>query len=99
MLQPVLLDLVSDVSKTSHDEINKYLRTVIIAPLKTSSKNYPTGVEVIYDPENLINEFIFQIFNLRIKIAELKSEGNSLRQRECFTVVDSIGLPSHINFP
>jgi mRNA interferase MazF len=33
----------------SPDEMNKYLRTVVIAPMTTSSKNYPTRVEVKHD--------------------------------------------------
>jgi mRNA interferase MazF len=33
----------------SPDEMNKYLRTVIIAPVTTSSKIYPTRVEVKHD--------------------------------------------------
>jgi mRNA interferase MazF len=45
----------SEIKKTrpcvviSPDEINKYLRTVIIAPMTTSSKKYPTRVEVKRD--------------------------------------------------
>jgi mRNA interferase MazF len=47
--------LGSEIKKTrpcvviSPDEMNKYLRTVIIAPMTTSSKNYPTRVEVKHD--------------------------------------------------
>jgi mRNA interferase MazF len=33
----------------SPDEMNKYLRTVVIAPMTTSSKNYPTRIEVKHD--------------------------------------------------
>ena len=29
--------------------MNKHLRTVVIAPLTTSSKNYPTRIEVKHD--------------------------------------------------
>jgi mRNA interferase MazF len=45
----------SEIKKTrpcvviSPDEMNKYLRTVIIAPMTTSYKNYPTRVEVKHD--------------------------------------------------
>ncbi len=45
----------SEIKKTrpcvviSPDEMNKYLRTVIIVPMTTSSKNYPTRVEVKHD--------------------------------------------------
>lgn len=33
----------------SPDEMNKYLRTIVIAPMTTSSKNYPTRVEIKHD--------------------------------------------------
>lgn len=33
----------------SPDEMNKYLRTVVIAPMTTSSKDYPTRVEIKHD--------------------------------------------------
>jgi len=42
----------SEIKKTrpciiiSPNEMNKYLRTIIIAPLTTSSKNYPTRIEI-----------------------------------------------------
>ena len=42
----------SEIKKTrpciiiSPNEMNKYLRTVVIAPMTTSSKNYPTRVEM-----------------------------------------------------
>jgi len=42
----------SEIKKTkpcvviSPNEMNKYLRTVVIAPLTTSSKNYPTRVKI-----------------------------------------------------
>jgi mRNA interferase MazF len=45
----------SEIKKTrpcvvvSPDEMNKYLRTVVITPMTTSSKNYPTRIEVKYD--------------------------------------------------
>ena len=45
----------SEIKKTrpcvviSPDEMNKYLRTVVIAPMTTSSRNYPTRVEVKHD--------------------------------------------------
>jgi mRNA interferase MazF len=45
----------SDIKKTrpcvviSPDEMNKYLRTVVIAPMKTGSKNYPTRVEIKHE--------------------------------------------------
>ncbi len=42
----------SEIKKTrpcvviSPDEMNKYLRTVVIAPMTTSSKKYPTRVKI-----------------------------------------------------
>ena len=33
----------------SPDEMNKFLNTVVIAPMTTSSKNYPTRIEVRHD--------------------------------------------------
>lgn len=48
----------SEIKKTrpcviiSPDEMNKYLRTVVIAPMTTSSKEYPTRVKVKHDNKN-----------------------------------------------
>lgn len=45
----------SEIKKTrpcaviSPNEMNKYLRTVVIAPMTTSSKKYPTRVKVEHD--------------------------------------------------
>jgi mRNA interferase MazF len=45
----------SEINKTrpcvvvSPDEMNKHLRTIVIAPLTTISKNYPTRVEIKHD--------------------------------------------------
>ena len=45
----------SEIKKTrpcvviSPNEMNKYLRTVVIAPMTTSSKKYPTRVKVKHD--------------------------------------------------
>ncbi len=45
----------SEIKKTrpcviiSPDEMNKYLRTIIVAPMTTSSKKYPTRIEVKHD--------------------------------------------------
>jgi len=33
----------------SPDEMNKYLRTVVIAPMTTTSKNYPTRAEIKHE--------------------------------------------------
>lgn len=53
----VNLDLTigSEIEKTrpcvviSPNEMNMYLRTIVIAPMTTSSKSYPTRVEVKHD--------------------------------------------------
>ena len=45
----------SEIRKTrpcviiSPNEMNKHLRTVVIAPMTTSSKSYPTRVEIKHD--------------------------------------------------
>jgi len=45
----------SEIRKTrpcvviSPDEMNNHLRTVVIAPMTTRSKNYPTRVEIKHD--------------------------------------------------
>ncbi|MBW2963044.1 MULTISPECIES: type II toxin-antitoxin system PemK/MazF family toxin [Flavobacteriaceae] len=42
----------SEINKTrpcviiSPNEMNKYLRTIIVAPMTTSSRNYPTRIEI-----------------------------------------------------
>ena len=47
--------LGSEIKKTrpcvviSPDEMNKFLNAVVIAPMTTSSKNYPTRIEVRHD--------------------------------------------------
>ena len=33
----------------SPNEMNKHLRTIVIAPMTTSSKNYPTRIEIKHD--------------------------------------------------
>ena len=33
----------------SPNEINKYLQTIVVAPMTSSSKNYPTRVEINHD--------------------------------------------------
>jgi mRNA interferase MazF len=48
----------SEIKKTrpcviiSPDEMNKHLQTLIIAPMTSQSKNYPTRVEVKHDQKN-----------------------------------------------
>jgi mRNA interferase MazF len=50
--------LGSEIKKTrpcviiSPDELNRYLQTIIIAPMTTQSKRYPTRVEVKHDRKN-----------------------------------------------
>lgn len=45
----------SEIKKTlqflviSPDEMNRHLRTIVVAPLWTSSKNYPTRIEIRHD--------------------------------------------------
>jgi mRNA interferase MazF len=47
--------LGSEIKKTrpcvviSPNEMNRFLNTVVIAPMTTSSKNYPTRIEVRHD--------------------------------------------------
>jgi mRNA interferase MazF len=48
----------SEIKKTrpcvviSPDEMNKYLRTIVIAPMTTSSKDYPTRIKIKYINKN-----------------------------------------------
>ena len=45
----------SEIKKTrpcviiSPNEMNKYLNTIVIAPMTSSSKNYPTRIEINHD--------------------------------------------------
>ena len=45
----------SEIKKTrpcvviSPNEMNKYLRTIVVAPMTTRSKNYPTRVKIKHD--------------------------------------------------
>lgn len=49
------LTIGSEIKKTrpcviiSPDEMNKHLRTIIIAPMTTKSKKYPTRIEIKHD--------------------------------------------------
>lgn len=36
----------------SPDEMNKYLRTLVIAPMTTQSKSYPTRVKAVHNNKN-----------------------------------------------
>ncbi len=81
----------SEIKKTrpcvviSPDEMNNHLRTVVIAPMTTSSKNYPTRIEIKHDNKTgwIILDQIRTIYKHRIikdlgklsrpEIRELKS--------------------------
>ena len=45
----------SEIKKTrpcviiSPDEMNKYLRTIVVAPMTTKSRKYPTRIEIKHD--------------------------------------------------
>ena len=45
----------SEIKKTrpcviiSPDEMNKHLRTIVVAPMTTKSRKYPTRIEIKYD--------------------------------------------------
>ena len=49
------LTIESEIKKTrtcviiSPDEMNKYLRTIIVAPMTTKSRKYPTRIEVKHE--------------------------------------------------
>jgi len=36
----------------SPNEMNRYLNTIVLAPMTSSSKNYPTRVEVMHENKN-----------------------------------------------
>lgn len=36
----------------SPNEMNKYLQTIVLAPMTSSSMKYPTRVEIIHDKKN-----------------------------------------------
>lgn len=48
----------SEIKKTrpcviiSPDEMNKYLQTLVVAPMTSQSKNYPTRIEVKHNQKN-----------------------------------------------
>ncbi len=59
----------SEIKKTrpcviiSPNEMNKYLRTIIIAPMTTSSKKYPTRIEVKHN-KRIGRIVIYQIITI-----------------------------------
>jgi mRNA interferase MazF len=36
----------------SPNEMNKYLQTIVVAPMTSSSKTYPTRIEIIHNKKN-----------------------------------------------
>ncbi len=91
--------LGSEIKKTrpcvviSPNEMNKFLNTVVIAPMTTSSKNYPTRIKVIHDNKIgwIVLDQIRTIDKLRI-IKDLgrltKSEINELKSVLKETYID-----------
>lgn len=57
----------------SPDEMNKYLQTIVIAPMTTSSKSYPTRVEIKHD--NRIGWIVLDLIRTVSKIRILKELG------------------------
>lgn len=73
----------SEIKKTrpcviiSPDELNKYLQTIIVAPMTSQSRNYPTRIEVKHDNKKgwVVLDLIRTIDKLRIiKILDVLSE-------------------------
>ena len=91
--------LGSEIKKTrpcvviSPNEMNKFLNTVVIAPMTTSSKNYPTRIEVKHENKTgwIVLDQIRTIDKLRI-IKDLgrltKSEINELKSVLKETYID-----------
>ena len=91
--------LGSEIKKTrpcvviSPNEMNKFLNTVVIAPMTTSSKNYPTRIEIKHDNKIgwIVIDQIRTIDKQRI-IRELgrltKSEINKLKSALKETYID-----------
>ena len=81
----------SEIRKTrpcviiSPNEMNKYLQTVIIAPMTSQSKNYPTRVEVRHDNKQgwIVIDQIRTIDKQRIiKIVDKLSKSESKKVKE-----------------
>lgn len=73
----------SEIKKTrpcviiSPDELNKYLQTIIVAPMTSQSRSYPTRIEVKHDHKKgwVVLDQIRTIDKLRIiKILDVLSE-------------------------
>ena len=78
----------SEIKKTrpcviiSPDELNKYLQTIIVAPMTSQSRSYPTRIEVKHDHKKgwVVLDQIRTIDKLRIiKILDVLSE-NEINQ-------------------
>ena len=73
----------SEIKKTrpcvviSPDEMNNHLRTVVIAPMTTSSKNYPTRIEIKHD--NIIGWIVLDQIRTIDKQRIIKELGKLLR--------------------
>jgi mRNA interferase MazF len=69
----------SEIKKTrpcfivSPDEMNKHLRTIVVAPMTTKSKKYPTRIEVKHD--NKIGWIVIDQIRTIAKQRILKSLG------------------------
>ncbi len=69
----------SEIKKTrpcvviSPNEMNHHLRTIVIAPMTTSSKNYPTRVEINY--ENKLGWIVLDQIRTIDKIRIIKKLG------------------------
>ena len=81
----------SEIRKTrpcviiSPNEMNKYLQTVIIAPMTSQSKNYPTRVEVRHDNKEgwIVIDQIRTIDKQRIiKVVDKLSKSESKKVKE-----------------
>ncbi|MCF8361664.1 MAG: type II toxin-antitoxin system PemK/MazF family toxin [Prolixibacteraceae bacterium] len=85
----------SEIKKTrpcvviSPDEMNKYLRTIVVAPMTTSSKKYPTRVNVEHDNKKgwivvdqirtIDKQRVVKIFD-RLKDAEVEELKSVIRE-------------------
>lgn len=85
----------SEIKKTrayvviSPDEMNKYLRTIVIAPMTTSSKNYPTRIKIRHDKKDgwivldqirtIDKKRIIKIFE-RLNNREIKKVKSTIRE-------------------
>lgn len=81
----------SEIQKTrpciiiSPNELNKYLKTIVIAPMTSSSKNYPTRIEINHDKKTgwIVIDQIRTVDKVRV----VKVLGN-LTEKDCKKVKD-----------